>query len=265
MGGGGGGNTAQPCWGEVGGPTCPHPHRGTAPTWGRRTPCPRGPSCSCCSHPRGSWAWAGSRREQGGCECRWGGAAGEGILQGSPLPSQHAPRELPLPLGGHSPDGAEHRLQVLGAQLLLQHGQAEHLSLGGLGAPPCSALGLLVPVEAHRPPQHRQDSCTAGSSLEGGVCASQPLPGALPSGWDSRGAGLRCGSGSPGGGFLTHEHLPISPFPHFPQTETPLAQQRCSGWLLSPARAHTSMGARRQPPAPTHLSLSTVILMAVET
>lgn len=165
LGGGGGGNTAQPCWGEVGGPTCPHPHRGTAPTWGRRTPCPRGPSCSCCSHPWGSWAWAGSRREQGGCECRWGGAAGEGILQGSPLPSQHAPRELPLPLGGHSPDGAEHRLQVLGAQLLLQHGQAEHLSLGGLGAPPCSALGLLVPVEAHRPPQHRQDSCTVGSLL----------------------------------------------------------------------------------------------------
>lgn len=160
---------------------------------------------------------AGGLRVQTG-----GGAAGEGVLQGSPLLSQHVPRELPLPLGGHSPDGAEHRLQVLRAQLLLQHGQAEHLSLGGLGAPPCSALGLLVPVEAHRPPQHRQDSCTAGSSLQGGVCASQHLLGALTSGWDSRGAGLCCGSGSPGGGFLTHEHLPISPFPHFPQTEIPL-------------------------------------------
>lgn len=107
----------------------------------------------------------GAEGSRGAASADGGGAAGEGILQGSPLPSQHAPRELPLPLGGHSPDGAEHRLQVLGAQLLLQHGQAEHLSLGGLGAPPCSALGLLVPVEAHRPPQHRQDSCTVGSLL----------------------------------------------------------------------------------------------------
>lgn len=149
----------------------------------------------------------------------------------------------PRPTAGHSP---------YGGQLVLQHREVEHWHLGGLREGPHGAWRLLVPAKAHGAHQH----CKV-QALDLKVQKGETCQWCLRGRWEMH----RCTPaqlGDPWGALCSPALLCFSQS----GISLPRGMLRHQGSVQTLVHVHT-------PPAQTwlhtHLSLSTVILMAVET